>query len=318
VGGNPAPSLKVPPAFRVSIPRRLHQQVGHATYLAYRAGAEVVRVVPGSVVSPMARGVAQLAPAVMRDRRRQVERNLRRIHGPGFGGIALQRAVTATFDSYGRYWYELFRLPHERPEWVQSHFRGQGEEHIVTAIEAGKGVVLALPHLGSWDFAGAWLAGRGYNVSVVAEVLEPPELFDWFVSTRAALGMRVVPLGPSAGPEMLAALHHNEAICLLCDRDLTGDGVDVEFFGERTTLPAGPALLALRSGAPLIPTGCYFLPAGRGEARIGPPIPAERTGRIRDDVARVTQALAYRFEELIRAAPEHWHMLVPNWPSDRT
>jgi KDO2-lipid IV(A) lauroyltransferase len=82
-------------------------------------------------------------------------------------------------------------------------------------------------------------------------------------------------------------------------------------------MPGGPALLALRSGAPLIPVGCYFLPDGKGEARIGPPIPAERTGSIRADISRVTQVLARRFEELIRDEPTHWHMLQPNWPSDR-
>ncbi|MEX2100307.1 MAG: phosphatidylinositol mannoside acyltransferase [Acidimicrobiia bacterium] len=299
-----------------SLSDRLHDGIAHATYLAYRAGAEVVRVVPGAVVSPLAHGVAQLAPAVMRERRHQVERNLRRVYGPELDGIALQRAVTATFDSYGRYWYELFRLPNESPEWVQQHFRGLGEEHIADAIAAGRGAVVALPHLGSWDFAGAWLSGRGYQVSVVAEVLEPPELYEWFVETRRALGMRVVPLSANAAAEMLAALRHNEVICLLCDRDLTGDGVEVEFFGERTTMPGGPALLALRSGAPLIPVGCYFRPDERGEARIGPPLPAERSGSIREDIARVTQALAHRFEELIRDAPEHWHLMQPNWPSD--
>ena len=107
-------------------------------------------------------------------------------------------------------------------------------------------------------------------------------------------------------------------MCLLCDRDISGDGIAVEFFGERTTLPGGPALTALRSGAPLIPVGCYFLPQGRQRLVIGPPLPTEREGNIRDDVTRVTQALAHRFEELIRAAPEHWHLMQPNWPSDRT
>jgi KDO2-lipid IV(A) lauroyltransferase len=106
-------------------------------------------------------------------------------------------------------------------------------------------------------------------------------------------------------------------VCLLCDRDLTGDGIEVEFLGERTTLPAGPATLALRSGAPLVAVGCYFRPHGRHEIRILEPIDTERKGRIRDDVARVTQDLAHRFEELIRAQPEHWHLMQPNWPSDR-
>ena len=116
---------------------------------------------------------------------------------------------------------------------------------------------------------------------------------------------------------MLRSLRANEVVCLLCDRDLTGDGVEVEFLGERTTLPAGPATLAVRSGAPLIAVGCYFRPHGRHEIHILDPIDTERTGRIRDDVTRVTQELAHRFEDLIREQPEHWHLLQPNWPSDR-
>jgi KDO2-lipid IV(A) lauroyltransferase len=151
---------------------------------------------------------------------------------------------------------------------------------------------------------------------VVAEPVEPPELFDWFVDTRRRVGMRVIALSPTAGAEALAALRANEAVCLLCDRDLTGDGIGVDFFGERTTLPAGPATLALRSGAPLLPVGCYFRSHQRHEIRILEPIPTGRTGRIRDDVTRVTQDLAHRFEDLIRADPEHWHLMQPNWPSD--
>jgi KDO2-lipid IV(A) lauroyltransferase len=103
----------------------------------------------------------------------------------------------------------------------------------------------------------------------------------------------------------------------MCDRDLSGDGVPVDFFGEETTLPAGPATLALRTGAPLVPVGNYFGPGSMHVAEITPPVPAERRGRLRDDVVRVTQELAYRFEELIRAAPEQWLLMQPNWPSDR-
>jgi phosphatidylinositol dimannoside acyltransferase len=286
-------------------------------YLAYRAGAEIARLVPEPLGAPLARGLAQFAPTLLTERRHQVERNLRRIYGPDFSGAELHRAVTATFDSYGRYFYELFRLPTYAPEWIESHFRCTGIEHIAAAVEAGTGAVLALPHLGNWDFAGAWLALQGYTVTVVAEPVEPPELFEWFVQTRAELGMRVVPLSPSAGTEVLKAVRNNEVVCLLSDRDLTGDGVDVEFFGERTTMPGGPAMLALRGGAPLLPAGCYFRTEGRHRTDILEPVPSEREGRIRDDVARVTQTLAHRFEDLIRVAPTHWHLLQPNWPSDR-
>jgi phosphatidylinositol dimannoside acyltransferase len=288
-----------------------------SAYYAYRTGAAIARRMPASLGAPLARGVAAAAPTVLAARRHQVERNLRRIYGPNFRGAALRRDVTATFDSYGRYFYELFRLADERPEWIREHFGCVGLEHVAAGVAAGRGAVLALPHLGNWDMAGAWLALQGYSVTVVAETVEPPELFEWFVQTRTDLGMRVIALSPTAGTEVLRAVRNNEVVCLLCDRDLTGDGVDVEFFGERTTLPAGPAMLALRAGAPLLPAGCYFRPRGHHRTHILPPVPAERTGRIRDDVAAVTQQLAHRFEDLIRAAPTHWHLLQPNWPSDR-
>jgi KDO2-lipid IV(A) lauroyltransferase len=286
--------------------------------LAYRAGAQAARRIPAPIGGPLARGLARVVGmTVMRPRVRQVERNLHRVYGPGLHGASLRRAVSATFDSYGRYFYELFRLPGTPKEWIDAHMRVTGIEHVAAGIAAGRGVVLALPHLGNWDFAGAWLAGQGYSVTVVAEVVEPPELFEWFVETRRALGMRVIPLSATAGNEVLRAVRANEVVCLLADRDLAGDGVDVEFLGERTTLPGGPAAIALRSGAPLCPAGCYFGPHGCHEVHILEPVPAERTGSIRDDVARVTQDLARRFETLIRERPEHWHLLQPNWPSDR-
>ena len=115
---------------------------------------------------------------------------------------------------------------------------------------------------------------------------------------------------------MVRALRANHAVCLLCDRDLDGGGVEVEFFGERTTLPAGPATLALRTGAPLLPAACYY--DGRyHRCEVLPAVPVERRGRLQDDVTRVTQDLAGRLEDLIRAAPQQWHLLQPNWPSDR-
>jgi lauroyl/myristoyl acyltransferase len=303
------------------LPRQLLP--ARSAYFAYRAGAELARVVPEPIAVPFTRAASSVAPAVLAQRRRQVERNLRRIHGPDYGGRELQRAVAATFDSYGRYFYELFVLPTRSQTWVDTHFHCNGADHIRAAVDRGHGAVMALPHLGNWDLAGAWLAGQGYTVTVVAEPVEPPELFEWFVRTRAQLGMRVIPLSRTAGTEVLRALQAGEVVCLLCDRDLTGDGVDVEFFGERTTMPGGPAMAALRTGAPILPVGTYFRPGGRQEAFVEPPLDTERTvvdGRkapLRDDVARITQDLAHHFEGLIRVDPTHWHLLQPNWPSDR-
>jgi len=249
-----------------------------------------------------------------------IEKNLGRATDGELVGVELRRATSEAFASYGRYWLELFRLPVDvrDPASVQARFETEGFEHVEAGLAAGKGVVLALPHLGGFDFAAGWFVGRvGRPASVVVEAVEPPELFDWFVRVRREAGMEVIALGPDAGRAVARTLRDNSVVCLLSDRDITGDGVEVEFFGETTTLPAGPATLALRTGAPLIPMAVYFRPQGSHLATIGPPIPTEREGRLRDDVARITQVLAHRFEDYIRAEPTQWHVMQPNWPSDR-
>jgi phosphatidylinositol dimannoside acyltransferase len=288
-----------------------------ASYFAYRGAAALANAIPEPVGYPIATTAGRALAPFLPGRRRQVARNLQRATGGALSGRALDRAVSDTFAAYGRYWLELFRLPRDTRRSLEPRFSAVGWEHIGDALAEGRGVILALPHLGGFDFAAGWLAGRGVAPTVVVEPVEPPELFEWFASVRAAIGMEVVPLGPDAGKEVLRALKANRVVCLLSDRDLAGDGVPVEFFGERTTMPGGPATLALRTGAPLVPVGVYFRPRGCHFARIGPPIPAQRVGRLRDDVGRITQELARRFEELIRMAPEQWHLMQPNWPSDR-
>lgn len=233
-------------------------------------------------------------------------------------GRADPHVVDEVFEWYGRYWLEIFRLPADvRNGAVIPNFRIEGYEHVTDALARGHGAILALPHLGGWEWAAAWMAAQGHHMLAVVEPLQPPELLEWFAAQREAIGLEVVPIGPDVSRIVLKALRDNRIVCLLSDRDLTGDGVEVEFFGERTTLPAGPATLALRTGAALLPVAVYFGP-GRGHVGIvHAPLLVEREGRLRDDIARITQCLAVEFEELIRAAPEQWHLLQPNWPSDR-
>ncbi len=237
----------------------------------------------------------------------------RRVHGPGLEGRALDQAVAATFASYGRYWLEAFRLPRQDLLALDGErFRVEGRDLVDKALAEGKGVVIGTPHLGNWDLGAAWFAAHGYQPTTVVEPIEPPALFEWFCSYRRALGMGIVPLGPDAGTILLKKLREGLMVGLVCDRDLTRTGVEVEFFGERTTFPAGPATLALRAGAPLMAGANFF--AGVGHLR--PPLDTTRRGSIKEDIARLTQALAADFEVLIRRAPDQWHLLQPNWPSD--
>ena len=243
-------------------------------------------------------------------------RHLRRVRGEQRASRALQWEVRRTLASYCRYWLESFRLPYRNDDEIDDGHDVVGFANITAALAGGRGVILALPHLGGWEWSAFWLARVEHlQVTAVVEPLDPPELFDWFVAFRRSLGMNIVPLGPAAGRQVLAALKRNEVVCLLADRDLAGNGVDVSFFGERTTLPAGPATMSLRSGAPILPTAVYFKNHGH-LAVVQPPVDTSRAGSLREDIARITQSIASEFERLIGAAPEQWHLLQPNWPSD--
>ena len=288
------------------------------TLAAFKAGSAFARVLPERVARGLARAAGFGAAHVLPERRAQVERNLRRVYGPRVSEWALRRAVDETFESYARYWAESFRLPDASAAELDAGMTCEGLHHVEDGIARGKGVILALPHLGGWEWAGFWVSTvRKLPITVVVEALDPPELFEWFVGLRRSFGMNVVSLGPNAAAEVVRALKSNHVVCLLCDRDIGGGGIEVEFFGERTTLPGGPATLALRTGAPLLPTAAYF----RGRAHHGvvlPPVPTDRLGTLREDVTRITQLLAHDLESLIRAAPEQWHLMQPNWPSDRS
>lgn len=246
-----------------------------------------------------------------------IERHLRRAD-PTLSGLRLRRAVQEAFDSYARYWLESFRLPTLSAATVERGWQVEGYEHIVDALGHGNGVLLVLPHLGGWEWAGRWIVDQGHDITVVVEKVEPPALFEWFVDLRNELGMNVIPLGGGAAGALMQALRDNHVVCLLADRDIQRGGPVVDFFGERTTLPAGPAMLSLRTGAPILPTAVYFTPEVDGHfAWVRPPLAAQRSGaRLRDDVERITQDLARDLEVLIRRAPQQWHMFQPNWPSD--
>lgn len=289
-----------------------------AAFLAYRAGAELARVVPPAVGGVVAGGLARAMRVAWPARREQVARTLGRVTDGRMQGAELDRAVDEVFANYARYWHEFFQLRYASREWILARVELEGLENLERALDAGRGAILSLPHLGNWDLAGANLAARGVDVTAVAETVEPPELFEWFVESRRRIGIEVIALGPSSGTLVGRALAANRVVCLLSDRDLAGNGIAVDFFGEETTVPGGPAMLALRTGAALLPGSAYFAADGRHVSRIGVPIPAEREGRLRADVERVTADLVRHMEDAIREAPEQWLLMQPNWPSDRT
>ena len=286
-----------------------------ASVSAYRAGSLLARHVPVVAQNAVARAVGA-ASANTGQKRLVAARNLERVLRRPMSSTETRRRVAKTFEWYTRYYAESFRLPSVPVEEIDRGFGFEGFGEIAAAVERGQGPILALPHLGTWEWAAWWMAlVPEFKVTAVVEPLEPPELFEWFVGFRESLGMNIVPLGPDAAKTSIQALKQGQVLCLLADRDIQGNGIPVEFFGEKTTLPAGPATLALRTGSPLIPSAVYWRDNTR-HAISTPPLDTTRHGKLRQDVARVTQDLARDFEFLISQAPEQWHMLSPNWPSD--
>ncbi len=230
----------------------------------------------------------------------------------------VRRWARRSFRAYARYWVEGGRLPAvSTDEVVARMLVERGYEHLKVAMASGEGMILALPHVGSWEWGGMFLAAEGFPMTSVAERIEPPAFFDWLVAQRKAMGLTIVPLGGDSSGVVLRALRQGGLVGLVCDRDIEGHGVPVEFFGETTTLPAGAATLALRTGATLCTAAVYSGP-GRGHTGvIFPPIDTARRGPLRQDVARVTQEIARQFEQMILRSPEQWHLYQPNWPDDR-
>lgn len=286
------------------------------TLATYKAGSGLMRSLPPNVIGAVARQACRLIPRLSPARRHIVERNLERSLGRKPAPAELDQLIADVFSSYARYYTDTARLPGLSRRTVDDGFEMEGFVHIQNSVAAGNGTILVLPHVGGWEWAGSWLAKvPGYDVSAVVEPIENEELRQWMGEVRRAVGMDIMPIGPGIGRDLLSRLKRNEVVCLMSDRNLGDGGVEVDFFGETTELPGGAATLALRTGASIVPVGVYH----RGEmnhAVVLPAVPAERDGRIREDVQRITQQIAVCLEELIRGEPTQWLLLQPNWPSD--
>lgn len=283
---------------------------------AYATGWTVVRKMP--------EGTARLAFSALADRTwhqygpgvRQLERNLCRVLGKDRVDDEVRILSKKVLRSYFRYWLEVFRLPEYDRERIVGRMRVTGEKKIFSNLEAGRGVILALPHMGNYEHAGAWLVHQGYPFTTVAERLRPESLFDRFVEFREGLGMEVLPhKGASAFGRMALRLRAGRPVCLVVDRDLTESGVDVGFFGATARMPAVPAALAIQTGAALIPVTLWY----EGEfwaARVHEEIPVPGGGSRQEKIQAMTQELASAFQEGIAAHPEDWHMLQKVWVDD--
>jgi phosphatidylinositol dimannoside acyltransferase len=287
-----------------------------AADLAFAAGWSAVRRMPEPMARASFRALADQAWLRHGTSVRQLENNLRRVV-PDASGRELRELSRESMRSYLRYWCEAFRLPDLTHEQIVSTHRCQGEHNLVKALDAGRGLVLTLPHMGNWDHSGAWVTLAHTPLTTVAERLKPESLYERFLQFRRGLGMEVLPLTGGDGPfrTLLQRARAGRLICLLGDRDLTETGVRVTFFGAATKMPAGPAALALASGAPLLPATLWFGDRVTWTA-IHEEIPVPAAGTRAEKVAVMTQACAEVFERGIAEHPQDWHMLQRLWLDD--
>ena len=287
-------------------------------YLGYAAGWGAVRALPERLARrtfDVGAGAAyrRNGPGV-----RRLRTNLRRVLGPDATAAELEAVTAEGVASYARYWREVFRLSVTPYDEIVANTRMANEHLMREAYAAGRGVILTLPHQGNWDYGGVWATLSGMPFTTVAERVEPAQLFDRFVAMREAIGMEVVPLtGGEVSPFALLErrLRAGGMLCLLGDRDLTARGVEVEFFDDVTRFPAGPAALALRTGATLLPVTLSFADDG-WDLHTHPAVRPPGSGTDADQVAVMTQQVARAFEVGIRAHPEDWHMLQRLWLAD--
>jgi phosphatidylinositol dimannoside acyltransferase len=286
---------------------------------AYQLGWSVVCRLPERWTAGIFRWVADVAWRRQGPRVQTLEGNLRRVLGPDADGPQLRALSRESMRSYARYWLEVFRLPVIPVERLVSGMQEEGEiETTLGYIKAGRGVIFALPHMGNWDQAGAWIIARGAgSFTTVMERLKPESVYERFVAFREGLGMEVLPAsgGNSRFGVLAQRLRAGKVVCLPADRDVTGSGIEVDFFGEKARMMPGPAALAVQTGAALVPAVLWYTEDGWG-VYLYPEIEVPADGDRKQKAAVMTQRLADVFAEGISKHPADWHMLQPVFTAD--
>ncbi len=283
-------------------------------YLGYRVVSALAGLLPGSAVRRLGRMLGGFAYERATRRRRMAIRHMTRVLGSEH---EVEAAAREAFRAYGRYWAEVLWVRPRRVPAILSAMTREGVEMVEAVQREGRGMIYVLPHVGNWEVAGAVANQLGLELIAVAEALSNYRVARWFARVRKAFGIDVA--FADGGSELMdrltAALHRGAAVALVTDRNVGTGGIDVEFFGETTALPAGAAVLALRADVPIFPVAAFFSDGGH-HLVIEAPVAMPETGPISRRIEVATQRVAGALESLIRRDPTQWHILQPNWPSD--
>jgi KDO2-lipid IV(A) lauroyltransferase len=283
-------------------------------FWSYRTLERLAPILPERVGRPLfaasGRAACRLLPRV----RETVAANQARALGLDRGDARVRRSTRAAFELYARYWFDSFRLRALSHAAIAARTEVVDEANLGAALAHGRGTIAVLLHMGNWDVAGRLFVLKGYRVVTVAEDLRPARLSALMLDHRRALGMEILPLGDTTRVvrRLQRRLAQGSIVALLADRDLTGNGIEVEMFGARRRVPAGPARLALATGAPLMVCPVYTTAAG-WRIHVGAPFTAEPSGDTQADARALAQRMAAAFERVIAVEPSDWHLFQPGW-----
>lgn len=282
------------------------------SFRAFLTLQQVMERLPRPLAYALAIVVARFAYVFAGEARRRLEFNLRRAL-PDATPAQIRSIAWRNFRNHSKAYADLMQLPRARVEQLRPLLHVEGVEHLEAARNRGKGVLVISAHMGSWEIAAAIWSATIAPVSLFAEELEPPELFEWYRHTRQRLGISVLPLTLSGLKQVVQALGANEMIVTAVDRDLMGTGLELDFFGHPARIPTGPASLAIRRGAALLPVVVLRNPDDTYEARGWPPIFADPAADPREEERRLTELLVRHLESIIREHPDQWHLPHRIW-----
>jgi lauroyl/myristoyl acyltransferase len=283
-------------------------------YRGFRVLQWVMERLPRPWAYALAIVVARLAWVFARTARARLEFNLRTAL-PEADAQTIRRIAWKNFRNHSKAYADLMQLPKATVGELRSLLTVRNHHFVDEALAAGKGLLVVSAHMGSWEVAAAIWSATITPVGLFAEELEPPELYDWYRTTRQRLGISVLPLNRAGLKQVVQALDAGEMIVTAIDRDVSGTGILVDFFGKPAHIPTGPAAIALRRGAPLLPVCVFRLPDDTFQAEGWAPIWARPSGDREADIRRLTEQLVRHLERIIRAHPDQWHMPHRIWES---
>lgn len=280
------------------------------SYLAYLSGWWIVRTLPESVSYRLFLLIADLVGSRNGKSVQRLRSNLARVK-PDLSSAELNALVVSAMRSYMRYWCDTFRIQNWSVERIQSTVTTTNENLLIDPMKKGEGVVIALPHSGNWDHAGAYFCSLGIPLVTVAERLKPEALFQKFLQHREAMGFEVLSLDNRSFATLVKRAREKRLIALVTDRDLSQSGIDVNFFKFPARMPAGPALLHIKTGISIVVAHVSYTESG---IHIDfEPVEVPSLGTDEERIQRCVQNMADLFEKGISRTPQDWHMLQRIW-----